>query len=127
MYNKNKWLAGFNAVIFVMEIIVMLVVYNVGIHSGTSERSPVAACDLISIYFPTALATPEGLTGCYGITTNYLFSIWIPGTCLTMPLSLPTVLKHVFRPHLRAVARLPRLVQGMGAIACWHHRQRYES
>lgn len=37
MYNKNKWLAIFNGVLFVIEIIVMLVVYNVGIHAGTGK------------------------------------------------------------------------------------------
>ncbi|KAK7060956.1 hypothetical protein VNI00_000691 [Paramarasmius palmivorus] len=61
MYNKNKILTIFNAIIYVIEIVVMLAVYNIGIKQGTT------------------FATPPGLTGCYGITTKYLFSIWIPG------------------------------------------------
>lgn len=39
MYNKNKWLAMFNGLLFVIEIIVMLVVYNVGIHAGTGNSA----------------------------------------------------------------------------------------
>ncbi|KAG6373875.1 hypothetical protein JVT61DRAFT_6028 [Boletus reticuloceps] len=60
MYNRNKTLATVNLVFFAMEIVAMLTTYNIGITFGTT------------------LATPAGITGCWGFTTSYLFSIWFP-------------------------------------------------
>ncbi|KAI0372487.1 hypothetical protein BV20DRAFT_964078 [Pilatotrama ljubarskyi] len=79
MYHKNKWLAIFNAAFFFSEITVMLIVYNYGISVGTT------------------LATPPGLTGCYGITTSYLFSIWIPGLIFEMWLVVLAIWKAIER------------------------------
>lgn len=78
MYNKKKWLTYFNLVLFVIEIVVMLVVYNIGIHAGISKQSD-SRCSRLLTHLRIALPTPPGLTGCYGITTSYLFSIWLPG------------------------------------------------
>ncbi|OJT13767.1 hypothetical protein TRAPUB_9689 [Trametes pubescens] len=91
MYNKNKWLAMLNTAFFFAEITVMLVVYNYGISIGTT------------------LATPEGLTGCYGITTSYLFSIWIPGLVFEMWLVLLAIYKAIERSHSGVIVDGQRL------------------
>ncbi|KAL1948488.1 hypothetical protein VTO73DRAFT_12563 [Trametes versicolor] len=91
MYNKNKWLAMVNGFFFFAEITVMLVVYNYGISVGTT------------------LATPEGLTGCYGITTSYLFSIWIPGLVFEMWLVLLAIYKAIERSRSGVVVDGQRL------------------
>ena len=36
MYNKKKWLTRLNLTLFLIEIVAMLAVYNIGIHSGIS-------------------------------------------------------------------------------------------
>ncbi|KAI0634233.1 hypothetical protein C8Q77DRAFT_1055851 [Trametes polyzona] len=91
MYHKNKWLALFNAAFFLAEIIVMLTVYNYGISVGTT------------------LATPEGLTGCYGITTSYLFSIWLPGLAFEMWLVVLAIWKAIERARSGIVVNGQRL------------------
>ncbi|KAL1948478.1 hypothetical protein VTO73DRAFT_12553 [Trametes versicolor] len=91
MYHKNKWLAMFNAAFFFAEISVMLIVYNYGISVGTT------------------LATPPGLTGCYGITTSYLFSIWIPGLVFEMWLVLLAIYKAIERARSGIVVNGHRL------------------
>ncbi|KAF8432998.1 hypothetical protein L210DRAFT_3557298 [Boletus edulis BED1] len=79
MYNKNKTLATVNLVFFAMEIIAMMTIYNIGIRSGTT------------------LATPAGITGCWGFTTKYLFSIWFPGLAFECWLAGLAVWKAVDR------------------------------
>ncbi|KAI0356920.1 hypothetical protein OH77DRAFT_1588791 [Trametes cingulata] len=91
MYHKNKWLALFNAAFFFSEITVMLIVYNYGISVGTT------------------LATPPGLTGCYGITTSYLFSIWIPGLIFEMWLVVLAIWKAIERAREGIVVNGQRL------------------
>jgi len=79
MYNRNKTLATVNLVFFALEIVAMLTIYNVGITFGTT------------------LATPAGVTGCWGFTTNYLFSIWFPGLAFECWLAGLAVWKAVDR------------------------------
>ncbi|KAI0362681.1 hypothetical protein OH77DRAFT_1389540 [Trametes cingulata] len=79
MYRRNKRLAIFNIAFFVAEIITILIVYNYGISIGTT------------------LATPPGLTGCYGITTSFLFSIWLPALAFDMWLVVLALWKAVER------------------------------
>ncbi|KZT19608.1 hypothetical protein NEOLEDRAFT_1141865 [Neolentinus lepideus HHB14362 ss-1] len=68
MYNRNKKLMMGIGILFILEIAAQIVVYNVGIHNGTT------------------IPTPEGLTGCFGTSTKYLFSIWLPGLAFELVL-----------------------------------------
>lgn len=45
---------------------------SVGILGHLEPLSPL-------LKFHTVFPTPEGFIGCYGVTTPYLFAIWIPG------------------------------------------------
>ncbi|KAI0371713.1 hypothetical protein BV20DRAFT_1051330 [Pilatotrama ljubarskyi] len=91
MYRGSKRLAIFNIVFFIAEIITILIVYNYGISIGTT------------------LATPPGLTGCYGITTSFLFSIWLPALAFDMWLVVLALWKAVERSREGVVVNGQRL------------------
>lgn len=77
--------------------------------SAPVRHSAVPFLSLDGLQLCTALATPPGLTGCYGITTSYLFSIWIPGLVFEMWLVLLAIYKAIERARSGIVVNGHRL------------------
>ncbi|KAI0362679.1 hypothetical protein OH77DRAFT_1389092 [Trametes cingulata] len=91
MYNRNKKLAIFNLIFFILEYGSSSAVYNYGISIGTT------------------LPTPPGLTGCYGITTSFLFTIWLPALAFELWLVFLAIWKACQRHRDRFAVNGQRL------------------